>query len=206
MPVPPYDEAGRGPAMVFSHGTMMDRSMFRPQLDALSCSFRVIAFDHRARTARWRGPYSLDDLASDCLALLDALGIERCVLLSEAVAQRNADILFGVTTRSQRPELVEAWKTRWRDLTGPSVYWETASWLHREDLSSRLGEISVPTLVIHGEEDIIIPIAAGEEMANGVQNGSFVRVANAGHTANLEDPDAVNAAISDFVESLVLAP
>ena len=256
MPVPPYDEAGRGPAIVFSHGTMMDRSMFRPQLDALSRSFRVIAFDHRARTARWRGPYSLDDLASDCLALLDALGIERCVLggmsmggfmalrlalrhperlnamilidsmasaplspnegffqslkhsgpLSEAVAQRNADILFGVTTRSQRPELVEAWKTRWRDLTGPSVYWETASWLQREDLSSRLGEISVPTLVIHGEEDIIIPIAAGEEMADGVQNGSFVRVANAGHTANLEDPDAVNAAISDFVESLVLAP
>jgi len=60
--------------------------------------------------------------------------------------------------------------------------------------------------VIHGEEDIIIPIAAGEEMADGVQNGSFVRVANAGHTANLEDPDAVNAAISDFVESLALAP
>src|SRR5258708_5014854 len=80
MPVPPYDEAGRGPAIVFSHGTMMDRSMFRPQLDALSRSFRVIAFDHRARTANWRGPYSLDDLASDCLALLDALGIERCVL------------------------------------------------------------------------------------------------------------------------------
>jgi pimeloyl-ACP methyl ester carboxylesterase len=63
-----------------------------------------------------------------------------------------------------------------------------------------------PTLVIHGEEDIIIPIAAGEEMAGGVQNGRFVRVANAGHTPNLEDPDAVNAAISDFVESLVLAP
>lgn len=252
MPVPPYDEAGRGPAIVFSHGTMMDRSMFRPQLAALSHSFRVITFDHRARTARWRGPYSLDDLARDCLALLDALGIERCVLggmsmggfmalrhpdrlnamilidsmasaplspnegffqslkdsgpLSEAVAQRNADILFGITTRSHRPELVEAWKARWRELTGDSVYWETASWLRREDLSSRLGEISVPTLVIHGEEDTIIPIAAGEEMADGVQNGRFVHIANVGHTPNLEDPDAVNAAISDFVESLVLAP
>jgi pimeloyl-ACP methyl ester carboxylesterase len=255
MPVPPYDEAGGGLAVVFSHGTMMDRSMFRPQLATLSGSFRVIAFDHRARTARWQGPYSLDDLASDCLALLDALGIERCVLggmsmggfmalrmalrhpdrldaiilidsmasaplspnegffqslkdsgpLSEAVARRNADILFGVTTRSHRPELVDAWKAQWRELTGASVYWETASWLRREDLSSRLGEISVPTLVIHGEEDVIIPIAAGEEMADGVQNGRLVRVANAGHTSNLEDPDAVNAAISGFVESLLLA-
>ena len=65
---------------------------------------------------------------------------------------------------------------------------------------------SVPTLVIHGEEDTIIPIAAGEKMADDVQNGRFVRIANAGHTPNLEDPDAVNAAIIDFVESLVLAP
>ena len=239
--------------IVFSHGTMMDRSIFLPQFAALSRSLRVIAFDHRARTARWRGPYSLDDLASDCLAPLDALGIERCVLggmsmggfmalrlalpsqrlngmilidsmasaplspnegffhslkdtgpLSEAVAQRNSDILFGVMPRSHRPELVEAWKAWWRELTGASVYWETASWLRREDLSSQLGEISVPTLVIHGEEDVIIPIAAGEEMADGVQNGRLVRVANAGHTSNLEDPGAVNAAISDFVESLPL--
>jgi pimeloyl-ACP methyl ester carboxylesterase len=254
MSVPPHDEAGYGPAIVFSHGTMMDRSMFGPQLATLSRSFRVIAFDHRARTAHWRGPYSLDDLARDCLALLDELGIERCILggmsmggfmalrlalrhperlnamilidsmasaplspnegffhalkdsgpLSEAVAQRNADILFGVTTKSRRPELIEAWKTRWRDFTGASVYWETASWLRREDLSSRLSEISVPTLVIHGEEDTIIPIAAGQEMADGVQNGHFVSVANAGHTSNLEDPDAVNTAISDFVESLAL--
>jgi pimeloyl-ACP methyl ester carboxylesterase len=85
------------------------------------------------------------------------------------------------------------------------VYWETASWLRREDLTARLGEISVPTLVIHGEEDVIIPITAGEEMANGVQNGRLVRIADAGHTPNLEDPDAVNAAISDFLESPALA-
>jgi pimeloyl-ACP methyl ester carboxylesterase len=202
------------------------------------------------KTERMRGIHI--DPRTRLPGLLDALGIERCVLggmsmggfmalrhpdrlnamilidsmasaplspnegffqslkdsgpLSEAVAQRNADILFGITTRSHRPELVEAWKARWRELTGDSVYWETASWLRREDLSSRLGEISVPTLVIHGEEDTIIPIAAGEEMADGVQNGRFVHIANVGHTPNLEDPDAVNAAISDFVESLVLAP
>jgi len=80
MSVPPYDEAGSGSAIVLSHGTMMDRSMFGPQLAALSRWFRVIAFDHRARTARWEGPYSLNDLTGDCLDLLDALGIEKCVL------------------------------------------------------------------------------------------------------------------------------
>jgi pimeloyl-ACP methyl ester carboxylesterase len=104
------------------------------------------------------------------------------------LSQRNADILFGVTTRSRRPELVDVWKPRWRELTGASVYWETSSWLRREDLTSRLGEISVPTLVIHGEEDVIIPTAAAEEMAKGVQNDRLVRVANAGHPRTWRSP------------------
>ncbi|MDE0494514.1 MAG: alpha/beta hydrolase [Acidimicrobiaceae bacterium] len=75
-----YDEAGQGPAVVFSHGSMMDRTMFEPQLEALSDHYRVVAFDHRARGARWEGPYSLYDLADDCVRLLDSLQIERCVI------------------------------------------------------------------------------------------------------------------------------
>lgn len=75
-----YDEAGQGPAVVFSHGSMMDRTMFEPQLRALRDSYRVVAFDHRARGPRWEGPYSLYDLADDCVRLLDSLEIERCVL------------------------------------------------------------------------------------------------------------------------------
>jgi pimeloyl-ACP methyl ester carboxylesterase len=75
-----YDEAGQGPAVVFSHGSMMDRTMFQPQLQALSDRYRVVAFDHRARGSRWEGPYSLYDLADDCVRLLDSLQIERCVI------------------------------------------------------------------------------------------------------------------------------
>lgn len=75
-----YDEAGRGPAVVFSHGSMMDRTMFEPQLRALCDRYRVVAFDHRARGPRWEGPYSLYDLADDCVRLLDSLQIDRCVL------------------------------------------------------------------------------------------------------------------------------
>ena len=75
-----YDEAGQGPALVLSHGSMMDRTMFEPQLEALSGEYRVVAFDHRARGARWQGPYSLYDLADDCVRLLDSLQIDRCVI------------------------------------------------------------------------------------------------------------------------------
>jgi len=50
--------------------------MFDEQVKDLGKDYRCVAFDSRARTDRWKGPYSLDDMADDCLALMDELGIE----------------------------------------------------------------------------------------------------------------------------------
>ena len=80
MPIPPYDERGSGPVVLLSHGTMMDRTMFADQLAGLGDAYRVVAFDHRARTELSVGPYTLDDLGDDCVELLDSLDAERCVL------------------------------------------------------------------------------------------------------------------------------
>lgn len=51
-----YDDIGKGPAILMSHGTLMDRTMFAPQVAELSDAYRCVAFDSRARTERWRGP------------------------------------------------------------------------------------------------------------------------------------------------------
>jgi pimeloyl-ACP methyl ester carboxylesterase len=74
-------ERGSGPPVVFSHGTLMDRTMFEPQLGALSEDYRTVAYDSRARTDQWAGPYDLDDLVADCRTLLDARGVDSCVLV-----------------------------------------------------------------------------------------------------------------------------
>jgi pimeloyl-ACP methyl ester carboxylesterase len=74
------DDRGDGPPLVCLHGTLMDRTMFAPQARALSDDYRVVAYDARARTDRWRGPYDLDDLVEDCRTVLDALDIDTCVL------------------------------------------------------------------------------------------------------------------------------
>jgi len=74
------DDRGDGPAVVFSHGTLMDRTMFRPQLEALADDYRAIAYDSRARTDRWQGPYDLSELVEDCRVLLEALEVDSCVL------------------------------------------------------------------------------------------------------------------------------
>lgn len=75
-----YHDEGDGDPVVFAHGTLMDRTMWEPQVRALAPEYRTVAYDLRARTEHYSPEYSLDDLADDCAALLDALDVDSCVL------------------------------------------------------------------------------------------------------------------------------
>jgi 3-oxoadipate enol-lactonase len=76
------DSGGDGPAVILSHGFLMDREMFAHQVDALSGEFRVIAWDERGfgETQTDGKPFTYWDSANDCLGLLDHLDIEEAVL------------------------------------------------------------------------------------------------------------------------------
>jgi len=76
------DSGGEGPAVILSHGFLMDREMFAAQVSALAPEFRVITWDERGfgETEFDGEPFSYWDSASDCLGLLTHLGIERAVL------------------------------------------------------------------------------------------------------------------------------
>ena len=75
------DSGGDGPAVVLSHGYLMDQTMFDPQVAALAPEFRVVTWDERGfgGTAA-TGPFSYWDSARDVLGLLDHLGLDRAVL------------------------------------------------------------------------------------------------------------------------------
>ncbi len=76
------DSGGEGPPVVLSHGFLMDREMFAPQVDALAPEFRVIAWDERGfgGTEFDGQPFTYWDSARDCLGLLDHLEIDQAVL------------------------------------------------------------------------------------------------------------------------------
>jgi 3-oxoadipate enol-lactonase len=76
-----HDSGGDGPAVVLSHGFLMDSSMFGPQVAALAPEYRVVTWDERGfGGTRAGGPFSYWDSASDVLGLLDHLGIDEAVL------------------------------------------------------------------------------------------------------------------------------
>jgi pimeloyl-ACP methyl ester carboxylesterase len=75
--------------------------------------------------------------------------------------------------------------------------------MNRDDITSRLGEISAPALIIHGTADAAIPVAKAETLKSGLAGpASLVTVDGAPHAANLTHPAPVNAAIKKFLADL----
>ncbi|MDP9183520.1 MAG: alpha/beta hydrolase [Actinomycetota bacterium] len=75
------DTGGNGPVVVLSHGLLMNRAMFEPQVPALRDAYRVVTWDQRGHgEAEHEGTWTYWDSARDALALLDHLGVEQAVL------------------------------------------------------------------------------------------------------------------------------
>jgi len=73
------------------------------------------------------------------------------------------------------------------------------------DLMTRLGEIRAPTLVVCGKEDQMTPVKYSEFLATHITGARLVVIDGAGHSVMLEQPLAVNRALSEFVSNLLYA-
>lgn len=67
------------------------------------------------------------------------------------------------------------------------------------DLSGRLGDIDAPVLLLGGERDKLVPIAALETMDRALPDSRLVRVPGAAHAPFLTDPGVVAGALRSFV-------
>ncbi|MFC2054182.1 alpha/beta fold hydrolase, partial [Chloroflexota bacterium] len=71
----------------------------------------------------------------------------------------------------------------------------------RQDSTGILAEINIPTLIIHGVDDQIVPLDEARQMAAAIPNANLDIIPGAGHLLNLERPNLFNASISKFLES-----
>jgi pimeloyl-ACP methyl ester carboxylesterase len=59
--------------------------------------------------------------------------------------------------------------------------------------------ISVPALVVHGDQDLIIPVENGRMLANRLSRVEYVELAGRGHNLMLEDPDTFARLVLEFL-------
>jgi pimeloyl-ACP methyl ester carboxylesterase len=129
------------------------------------------------------------------LALVDREG-------PSGVARDMMPRLLGKTTHETNPE-IEAFVRRLIKQQSPvAIRTAISRMMHRPDSTPLLPTITVPTLVITGEEDQLIPVDESRAMAEAVPGATLVIVPRAGHLANLEQPEAFNQALHEFLAKL----
>jgi pimeloyl-[acyl-carrier protein] methyl ester esterase len=70
------------------------------------------------------------------------------------------------------------------------------------DLRDQLHRLSVPTLIMHGKQDTIAPIAASRALANTLLNARLKEFEACGHAPFLTQPEAFNTILNKWCQSL----
>ena len=80
---------------------------------------------------------------------------------------------------------------------GPSAV-QLLECLERVQLVHRISQIQIPTLLIHGSRDVIIPVESSQNLAQLLPTSKLVVIEGAGHVPTLSRPREVTSAIEEF--------
>ena len=152
----------------------------------------LVLADTRAAADTAEGMQKRDEL----IALAQAEG-------AAAVADRQVTGLIGKSTRERQPELVERIRAIMTAESVEGIVGALQAMKARPDSTELLATIDVPSLVIVGDEDVITPLKEARAMHERLRGSRLEVIPGAGHLSNLERPAAFNAALSDFVGSLL---
>jgi pimeloyl-ACP methyl ester carboxylesterase len=120
---------------------------------------------------------------------------------ADEAPQEILDIVAAIILGNDWPG-TPAWQDKWRKVMPEQLRQAYKTLVTRQDdVTARLSELSVPTLVVHGEQDAAIGVPEAQALASGL-SGKLVVVPGAGHAANLTHPEPTNQAIEAFLATL----
>lgn len=105
---------------------------------------------------------------------------------------------FTASFLQTHPEVVERIQAM-TAATDPRGFIGCARAIQGMDLLDRLSEIRVPTLIVVGDQDPTIPVAAAEAMQRRIPGSKVAVIEHASHLSNLEQPQAFNRVLNDFL-------
>ncbi|MDB4885842.1 MAG: hypothetical protein JWN79_1280 [Gemmatimonadetes bacterium] len=119
-----------------------------------------------------------------------------------ALAAQQMERMVGATTLESRETLGVALRDLMAAAPAEGVIGGQHAMMARADSTATLATIDVPTLVIAGAEDTIIPADEQHALADAIPGARFVELAGAGHVSPFERPSAFNLAVGEFLEAV----
>jgi pimeloyl-ACP methyl ester carboxylesterase len=263
-----YKTYGQGePTFVLLHGFGASLFSWREVTAPLAEFGTVIAYDRPAfglteRPLTWEGenPYSQEAQVELVIGLMDALGVERAILVGNSAGgtiamltalkypQRVQSLILvdpavyagggapawirpllrtpqmrhlgplvsrQIQTRGPElielawhdpskitPEILEGYQKPLRIADWDKALWELTLASRESGLAERLGELTLPTLVITGDDDRIVPTEQSLRLAQELPNAQLAVIPQAGHVPHEECPAEFMQAVAEFLQHL----
>lgn len=213
-----YRIDGGSPPVLVIGGHMQPLDSWALQVREMKQHFRVVRFDNRGTglSDAPPGPYSMEQMAGDAVALLDHLRIRRAhvvgVSMGGMIAQHLAllhpervkrMVLISTNAGFARPEFRSL--MRWLARSPAAYRWPLRGFLGQlgaiaeHDTRERLGEIRAPTLVMVGQDDPLTPVHYAEELAGGIPGAELAVMPGTTHLMILQKWREVNRRIIGFL-------
>ncbi|HJT89369.1 MAG TPA: alpha/beta fold hydrolase [Bryobacteraceae bacterium] len=123
----------------------------------------------------------------------------RANLSLEAAAEAAIPFIYDPDTPRVRIEEDLERRRPW--LPTPQGYLAQLQAIFAWESYSRLPEIKAPTLVIHGQNDRLIPPGNGELLASRIPGAQLTLIPHAGHLFTTDQPEAASRAILEFLDA-----
>lgn len=136
---------------------------------------------------------------------LVALRTQACALFAQGRMDEvlRANVLFAFHPDSARqPALVDDYLALVQRAGAAQLIRQNQAVMARPDLRAQLPRLALPTLVAVGEADQLTTPEQAAEIAAGIAGARLAHVAGAGHMLTLEQPDAVNRLLLDWLAGL----
>ena len=127
------------------------------------------------------GPLLVSSIASSGMDLLDRSWFDKSKITEEIKAGYRAPL-----------EIIGWEEGFWEFNRAPRVF----------DVKDRLAEITIPTLLITGDTDVVVATADTEALATMIKGSSLVVIPKSGHLAQEETPSETMQAIDDYWQGL----
>jgi 3-oxoadipate enol-lactonase len=254
-----YEVLGRrsSPVVLMIQGLGADKHGWDMQRYLLSLRYRVVAFDNRGagRSDKPFSAYSLEQMADDALAVLDACEVDRAHVvgasmggaLTMLLALRHPERVHSITlvctagrNHQWRRELLESWAAAATEqgmgaMSGLAARWVIGprsfrrfmpilGWLgplglnrpahaftaqvrailaHDDGTTELLHRLTMPAMVVVGNQDILTPRGDSEELAEKLPNAELVVISGAAHGLMIEHATTFNQVLFEFLNRQV---
>jgi pimeloyl-ACP methyl ester carboxylesterase len=227
-----YAAFGSGSPVILLHGGLGHSGNWSYQVPALiENGYRAILIDSRGHghSTRDTQPYSYELMASDVLAVMDALGIEKTALvgwsdgactaliLADKFPARVAGVFYfacnmdpsGTKEFKMTPTIQCCINRHVKDYQQLSAtpeqfdaFSDAVGLMQRTQpnySAEDLAKINVPVAIVHSEHDEFIKQDHAEYLARVIPNAEFVYLPEVSHFAPLQRPSQFNGAMLAFL-------